>query len=135
MAEKRSLPTEFREEAEKFAAFPFVVSLVKDVDEEGQPVFLAINPELDGCMADGKSFEEAIENLNDARTDYIQVLLLSGQPIPLPSVMVEGQEQEIESIPVLTYDASEGEAKPVPVQSDEKNIVAEYAFTLLPAVG
>ena len=40
-------------------------------------------------MAHGKTSEEAGENLKEARIDYIQVMLLSGTPIPVPAAMKE----------------------------------------------
>lgn len=130
MAEKRTLPDEHRAEAEKLALNPYVVTVAKEVDADGQPVFLALHPELDGCLAHGKTIRDAIENLKEARIDYIQVLLLSGQPVPMPASMVEGQEQQTETVPFMAYDASEGKAKPVHVKPDDEKVVAKYAFTL-----
>ncbi len=89
------LPNEFRAEAENLASLPYAVVVIRDTDSEGKPVFVARNLELDGCMADGSTSEEAIENLKDARADYIQVLLLSGEKVPLPEMAIDHTEDVI----------------------------------------
>lgn len=50
----------------------------------GAPCFLARHPELPGCMSQGDTLEEAVENLQDARELYIRTLLEDGLEIPLP---------------------------------------------------
>lgn len=50
----------------------------------GEPVHMLRHPELPGCKAQGKSFEEARANLADARIDYIYALLEMGLPVPDP---------------------------------------------------
>lgn len=44
--------------------------------------YVAINPQLEGCMSQGDTPEEAIENLIDARTLYIESLLEDNLPVP-----------------------------------------------------
>ena len=110
MTNKKTLPMDNREEAEKLAMQPYSVTIIQDITDRGEQIFLAINPELDGCMAHGKTSEEAISNLREARVDYIQVCLLSGISIPAPSMY-----QTIPSGTVIriTYDNSTYEAKQV----------------------
>lgn len=50
----------------------------------GKALFMAKNPELEGCMAQGETLEEAIQSLRDARIDYIYDSLKDGYPIPEP---------------------------------------------------
>ncbi len=86
MANKRTLPTEKRGEAKRMAMQPYSVAIIHDATDRGEDYFIAKNPELDGCMAYGKTPEIAFDNLREARVDYIQVCLLSGISIPPPSM-------------------------------------------------
>ena len=43
------------------------------------------HPELPGCMAQGETVEEAIENLKEVTLEYILSLLEDRLPIPIPS--------------------------------------------------
>lgn len=54
----------------------------KTVATDGSPCYLAIHPELPGCMASGDSEAEALENLDDARQLYLAVLAERGLPAP-----------------------------------------------------
>lgn len=45
-------------------------------------VFLAEAPELPGCMAHGGSYEEALKNLQDAMTFWLDVAHEEGDAIP-----------------------------------------------------
>ncbi|OGO35427.1 MAG: hypothetical protein A2W35_18555 [Chloroflexi bacterium RBG_16_57_11] len=44
--------------------------------------FVAECPSLPGCISQGKTREEAIENIREAIVLYIEVLQQKGQPIP-----------------------------------------------------
>ena len=46
--------------------------------------FLAEVPELAGCMADGKSYAEALENVSVVITEWIETAQSLGRPIPEP---------------------------------------------------
>ncbi|MFN7527794.1 MAG: type II toxin-antitoxin system HicB family antitoxin [Dolichospermum sp.] len=46
-------------------------------------------PDLPGCMSQGESLEEAIENINEARELWIETVYYSGKKqIPLPSKLI-----------------------------------------------
>ena len=47
-------------------------------DEDG--VFVADVPELPGCMSQGKTLDDAVENIRDAIRGYLQVLQQHGKP-------------------------------------------------------
>jgi predicted RNase H-like HicB family nuclease len=51
-------------------------------DEDG--VFVAECPTLPGCVSQGKTREEAIENIKDAIRGYLLSLEKHGEPIPSP---------------------------------------------------
>ena len=58
----------------------------------GQPVpaedgggFLALVPDLPGCMSDGETPEEALINVRDAILTWIEAAGDMGHPVPSPS--------------------------------------------------
>lgn len=46
--------------------------------------FFVFHPDLEGCMAEGGSAEEAIANLADSRELWLEARLASGAPVPEP---------------------------------------------------
>lgn len=51
-------------------------------DEDG--VFVAECPSLPGCLSQGKTRKEAIENIQDAIHGYLESLEKHNEPIPPP---------------------------------------------------
>ena len=48
--------------------------------------YTIIIPDLPGCMSQGETLKEALENINEARELWIETVYDSGKkPIPLPS--------------------------------------------------
>jgi antitoxin HicB len=47
--------------------------------------FLAIVPDLPGCMSDGETPEEALANVHDAIAAWIDEATALGRPVPKPS--------------------------------------------------
>ncbi len=58
-------------------------------DEDG--VFVVTCPSLPGCISQGKSRKEALENIKDAMDGYIASLKKHSEPIP-PSIEEETVE-------------------------------------------
>jgi predicted RNase H-like HicB family nuclease len=54
-------------------------SVVVERDEEGYFVFC---PELQGCYSQGETYEEALENIEDAIRLHVEDRLQSGEEIP-----------------------------------------------------
>ena len=77
--------SELMRRAQELAARNYSLSVFNDESENGQPIFLAKNPELYGCMAQGATLEDAIKNLEEARIDYIYSLLEDGVDVPDPA--------------------------------------------------
>lgn len=46
--------------------------------------FFAFHPDLEGCMSEGESVEEAVANLADSRELWLEARLASGAPVPEP---------------------------------------------------
>ena len=53
-----------------------------EADEEG--VFVAEMPVLPGCISQGKTRTEAVENVKEAIAAYLENSALHGDPIPPP---------------------------------------------------
>jgi predicted RNase H-like HicB family nuclease len=62
--------------------YPIVVEPLS-VEEGGG--FLATVPDLPGCMSDGESPEEAVSNIRDAITAWIEAARDLGHAVPKPS--------------------------------------------------
>lgn len=46
--------------------------------------YFVVHPDLDGCMAEGGTLEEAVSNLADSRELWIETRLANGYPVPEP---------------------------------------------------
>ena len=51
-------------------------------EEDGN--FIAEAPELPGCMADGKTYEEAVKNIHVIIDEWIETAIELGREIPVP---------------------------------------------------
>lgn len=74
-----------QDKARIVAAWPYTVRISRDETIDGQIVYLAMHPELPGCMAQGGNVKEATENLKEVAFEYILSLLEDRVPIPVPS--------------------------------------------------
>jgi predicted RNase H-like HicB family nuclease len=59
-------------------------------DEDG--IFVAECPSLPGCISQGRTRNEALENIRDAIKGYLESLKKHGEPVPPP---IEGEIVEI----------------------------------------
>lgn len=55
------------------------------LSEEDGGGFMITFPDLPGCMSDGETIEEAIQNGRDAFEVYVAALVDMGRPVPPPS--------------------------------------------------
>ena len=51
---------------------------------EKDQAFIVDVPELPGCMADGATVEEAIQNAERVITEWLEIATEDGRPIPEP---------------------------------------------------
>lgn len=65
-----------------FEAYAHVISPLSEEDGGG---FLITFPDLPGCMSDGATIEESIENGKDAFVSWISAQTDMGRPIPEPA--------------------------------------------------
>lgn len=66
----------------------YVTIVVEDEDTARCPCFIAFHPELEGCLAQGRTASEAIENLKEASDLYVESLREDGLDIPPPQTTV-----------------------------------------------
>lgn len=71
-------------QAEILADKPYPIDIMADRTVDGKPVYVVSHPELPGCMAQGDTIGEAMDNLKDARIEYILSLLEDRLPVPFP---------------------------------------------------
>jgi len=64
-----------------------VFNVTIDRDEDG--VFVVECPSIPGCVSQGKSKEEALENIKDAITLCLQVRSEKGMPLTIETRQVE----------------------------------------------
>lgn len=58
--------------------------VIRPLSEEDGGGFLATVPELPGCMSDGETQQEALENVYDAALCWIEACRKSGREVPEP---------------------------------------------------
>lgn len=63
----------------------FKYSMVISWSEEDQ-AYIVLVPELPGCMADGKTPEEAVKNTQIIIQEWIEMALETGRTVPKPSL-------------------------------------------------
>jgi predicted RNase H-like HicB family nuclease len=62
---------------------PYTIILRHIKDKSGEYYFATVL-ELDGCMSDGKTVEEAYQNIYEAMEGWIETKLEHGFSVPLP---------------------------------------------------
>ena len=69
---------------EEYLDLPYEVVLVRDQDVDGTAGWVAEVEELPGCVAQGKTPEEAVQHIRDAMTGWLSVAIEDGLEIPPP---------------------------------------------------
>ena len=54
------------------------------IEQDEDKIFVAECPSLPGCVSQGKTREQALENIKDAIRGYLESLKKHGEPIPPP---------------------------------------------------
>jgi len=66
-----------------YMALPYNIVFRRVNDESGAYYFATVQ-ELDGCMSDGETLEEAYANIQEAMEGWIETKLDAGLPVPEP---------------------------------------------------
>ena len=70
--------------ARELASRPYITIVLLDETTDGDPIYVALNPELKGLIVQGETVEEARGNLNETRVEFILDMLEDGLDIPGP---------------------------------------------------
>jgi len=54
------------------------------IEQDEDDVYVATAPSLPGCVSQGKTRSEALENIKEAITGYLESLKAHGEPVPPP---------------------------------------------------
>jgi predicted RNase H-like HicB family nuclease len=73
-----------RQKAKVLAARPYTLLVTLDETTNGEPIYVAYILELEGCLSQGNTREEALDNVKAAQVDFIQSLLEDDLPVPEP---------------------------------------------------
>ena len=74
------VPPEIAAKVREYLRRPYHKHVYRDPDG----YYLAEVVELPGCMSDGDTEAEALANLTDAMTGWLESVLLAGQKVPEP---------------------------------------------------
>ena len=67
-----------------------------DKTTDGEPIYVALIPELPGCHTHGDTLEEALELLNEVKIEFIYFMLVDGLAIPEPKLLDRDTRMKIE---------------------------------------
>lgn len=67
---------------ESYLALPYRIEVIPEADGSGYTVSI---PDLPGCMTSSDSLQAALELLNDAKRQWLEVALGEGHDVPLPA--------------------------------------------------
>jgi len=84
---------------------------IQQMEDEGEKYFFIKVTELEGCMSDGKTMEEAQNNILDAMRGWIEVALEHADYIPEPKSIEEYSGKFVLRVPKslhqrLAYESS-----------------------------
>lgn len=111
---------------DEYLELPYRISLVHDADDEGNSGWVAEIEELPGCMSQGGSVEEAVDNLSDAMVAWISVALEDGTAVPEPRALNSHSGRLLLRMPKGLHSAlaAEASAEEVPLNGFIVSVLA-----------
>ena len=73
--------------AEKLGNRPYQMVTFLDKTTDGEPIYVAMIPELPGCHTHGDTVDEAFDLLNEVKIEFIYFMLEDGLDIPEPKLL------------------------------------------------
>ena len=73
--------------AKELANRPYQIRIFLDETTDDEPIYVAVIPELPGCVAYGDTPEEAKHNITTAKEDFIYFLLEDELTVPEPQLI------------------------------------------------
>ena len=68
----------------RYFGYRYPVVILEEQGPAGERAFFAVHPDLPGCMSHGPTPETALENLDDARNEYLTLMLEQGAEVSPP---------------------------------------------------
>jgi len=78
---------ELRDIAQKLARRRYITMVFLDETTDEGTIYVAINPELGWCIAQGETVPDARHNLDETRVDFILDMLEDGEDVPEPRTL------------------------------------------------
>ncbi len=75
------------QQAESLGNRPYQMMTFLDRTTDGEPIYVALIPELPGCHTHGDTVEEALELLNEVKIEFIYFMLVDGLAVPEPKLL------------------------------------------------
>ncbi len=108
---------------------PYRITLRRLTEDEGGG-WLAENPELDGCIADGETPEEALSRLAAAQDDWLAVAAEMGRSVPEP-----GYDEELSKSGKLSVRIPKSLHRMLARRAEDENISINALVQYLLAYG
>lgn len=80
----------------KISEYPFIIRHLSNEEGGG---YLIEFPDLPGCMSDGETIDEAIENGQDAIQAWIEAAKEVNRPIPIPGELESQSGKWVQRVP------------------------------------
>lgn len=80
----------------KISEYPFIIRQLSNEEGGG---YLIEFPDLPGCMSDGETIDEAIENGKDAIKVWIEAAKEMNRPIPIPGELESQSGKWVQRVP------------------------------------
>ena len=100
------------EKAQTLARRDYQALVFPDRTTDGDSIYVAVVLEIPGCNSFGYSVQEAMENLESAKADFIYFLLEDGLPVPEPQLL--GQRVRINMSDYTGFTAAAKQESPGP---------------------
>lgn len=113
--------------AKKLAMRPYLVMTAKSETTDGQPTFNARTLEIEGCIGQGDTPEQAVQDLRDALVDYIESLLEDGLDIPEPVQLVRTEGTGISTTVTLSNRLENYDVQQKRVQAQGSYVLMAHA--------
>ncbi|MDR1669179.1 MAG: type II toxin-antitoxin system HicB family antitoxin [Oscillospiraceae bacterium] len=96
--------------AKEYMTLPYSVIFRHVTDESGDYYFASVQ-ELDGCMSDGATWEEAQANIMEAMEGWIETRIEQGFPVPIPDEAEQYSGKYVVRLPKTLHRRLAAEAK------------------------
>jgi predicted RNase H-like HicB family nuclease len=118
---------ELWDEAQRLASRGYTTQLSEDTLSDGAKVYLAEHPELPGCMTQGNTLDEALNDLKQITVDFIYYLLEDGLEVPGPihSQTITGSSSKPLSTNYVQTIAADGFSAGEPESDSAENAQAD----------